>query len=202
MLFKVNIILFFIILLPIVASKTGGNLYSQNLDKLGKKGMLTVNGGLNYSSVFYNAQGIPNRRQPFTWFVNGNVTLSVLDISLPFTFNYSNNKTSYTQPFNIQSFNPTYKWAKGYAGITSMNFSQYTLANHIFTGGGIELSPKNFKFAAMYGRLKKASEFDSENNSDINMSYKRMGWGATAGYEKNGHGIKLIYFADVKLQLI
>ncbi|MFN8114501.1 MAG: hypothetical protein U0W65_00190 [Bacteroidia bacterium] len=171
------------------------NSQAQSLDKIGKKDMVTVSGGLNYSSVFYNAQGIPNRRQPFTWFVNGNITATVLDISLPFTFNYSNNQVAYTQPFNIQSFNPTYKWIKGYAGITSMNFSQYTLANHIFTGGGVELSPKNFKFAAMYGRLKKASEFDSENNSDANMSYKRMGWGATAGYEKNGHGIKLIYFA-------
>lgn len=172
-----------------------GNSFSQNLDKLGSKDMVKVGGGLNYSSVFYNADGIPNRRQPFTWFLNGNLNVSILDFSLPFTFNYSNNQIAYTQPFNIQSFNPTYKWIKGYAGITAMNFSQYTLAGHIFAGGGVELSPKNFKFAAMYGRLKKAVEFDAEANSDINMSYKRMGWGASAGYEKNGHGIKLIYFA-------
>lgn len=157
--------------------------------------MVKVGGGLNYSSVFYNADDIPNRRQPFTWFLNGNLNVSILDFSLPFTFNYSNNQIAYTQPFNIQSFNPTYKWIKGYAGITAMNFSQYTLAGHIFAGGGVELSPKNFKFAAMYGRLKKAVEFDAVANSDINMSYKRMGWGASAGYEKNGHGIKLIYFA-------
>ncbi|MBN8694294.1 MAG: hypothetical protein J0L69_13960 [Bacteroidetes bacterium] len=172
-----------------------GNSFSQNLDKLGSKDMVKVGGGLNYSSVFYNADGIPNRRQPFTWFLNGNLNVSILDFSLPFTFNYSNNQIAYTQPFNIQSFNPTYKWIKGYAGITAMNFSQYTLAGHIFAGGGVELSPKNFKFAAMYGRLKKAVEFDAVANSDINMSYKRMGWGASAGYEKNGHGIKLIYFA-------
>jgi hypothetical protein len=121
--------------------------------------------------------------------------VSVLDVSLPFTFNYSNNQVAYTQPFNIQSFNPTYKWIRGYAGITSMQFSQYTLAGHIFAGGGIELTPKNFKFAAMYGRLKKAVEFDAENNSDANMSYKRMGYGAMAGYDKNGHGIKLICFS-------
>jgi len=157
--------------------------------------MVKVGGGLNYSSVFYNADDIPNRRQPFTWFLNGNLNVSILDFSLPFTFNYSNNQIAYTQPFNIQSFNPTYKWIKGYAGITAMNFSQYTLVGHIFAGGGVELSPKNFKFAAMYGRLKKAVEFDAVANSDINMSYKRMGWGASAGYEKNGHGIKLIYFA-------
>jgi hypothetical protein len=167
---------------------------SQNLEKIGKKDMVKVGGGLNYSSVIYNADGIPGRRQPFTWFLNGNLNVSILDFSLPFTFNYSNNQVAYTQPFNIQSFNPTYKWIKGYAGLTSMQFSQYTLAGHIFAGGGIELSPKNFKFAAMYGRLKKAVEFDAENNSDVNMSYKRIGYGATAGWDKNGHGLKLICF--------
>ena len=34
------------------------------------------------------------------------------------------------------------------------------MAGHIFAGAGVELTPKNFKFAAMYGRLKKAVEFD------------------------------------------
>jgi hypothetical protein len=171
------------------------NIHSQDLEKIGKKDMLKVSGGLNYTSVLYNASGIPDRRQPYTYFVNGNITGSILGITLPFNFSYSNNQLNYTQQYNIQSFNPTYKWIKGYAGITSMNFSQYTMANHIFSGGGIELTPKNFKFAALYGRFKKATEFDFENNSDVNMAYKRMGWGAYAGYEKNGHGIKLIYFS-------
>ncbi len=168
---------------------------AQDLDKIGKKDMLKVTGGLNYSSVFYNAKGIQNRRQPFTYFLNGNITANVIGITLPFTFNYSNNQVNYTQPYNIQSFNPTYKWVKGYAGITSMNFSQYTMANHIFAGGGIELSPKNFKIAAMYGRLKKATEFDFENSPDINISYKRVGWGGLFGYGKNGNDIKIIYFS-------
>ncbi len=170
------------------------NAVAQDLNKIGKKDMLVVNGGLNYTSVIYNAQGIQNRRQPYTYFLSGNITGNILGISLPFTFNYSNNQIKYTQPYNIQSFNPTYKWIKGYAGITSMNFSQYTQANHIFAGGGIELTPKNFKFAALCGRFKKATEFDVIANSDVNMAYKRMGWGGYAGYEKNGHGIKLIYY--------
>lgn len=168
---------------------------AQDLDMIGKKDMLKITGGLNYTSTFYNANGIQNRRQPFAYFLNGNITANVIGITLPFTFNYSNNQVNYTQPYNMQSFNPTYKWVKGYAGITSMNFSQYTMANHIFTGGGVELSPKNFKFAALYGRFKKTSEYDFESNSDINMSYKRMAWGASAGYEKNGHGVNLIYFS-------
>ncbi len=168
---------------------------AQNLDKIGKKDMVKISGGVNATSVIYNANGIPNRRQPFTYFLSGNVTANFIGITLPFTFNYSNNQANYTQPYNIESFNPTYKWIKGYAGITSMNFSQYTQANHIFSGAGIELTPSNFKFAALYGRFKKTSEYDFVNNSDINMAYKRMGWGGYAGYEKGGHSLKLIYFA-------
>ncbi len=169
--------------------------FAQDLEKIGKKDMVTVGGGLNLSSVFYNANGIPNRRQPFTYFLNGNITANFLGISLPYTFNYSNNQISYSQPYNIQSFNPTYKWIKGYAGITSMNFSPYTQSGHIFAGGGVELTPKNFKFAALYGRFKKATPYDTDNNSDANMAYKRMGWGGYAGYTFKGSEVKLIYFA-------
>lgn len=156
--------------------------------------MVTVNGGLNASSVFYNANGIANRRQPFTCFLNGNLTANFLGISLPYTFNYANNQISYSQPYNIQNFNPSYKWIKGYAGITSMNFSPYTQGGHVFAGGGIELTPKSFKFAALYGRFKKATPYNVEDNSDANMCYKRMGWGAYAAYAYKGSELKVIYF--------
>lgn len=169
-------------------------LPAQNLDKLGKKGMVTVSGGLNVNSLFYHANGIANRRDPFTWYANGNVTVNVLDVSLPFNYSYSNNQSKFTQPFNMTSFTPTYKWAKAYIGYTSMNFSQYTLAGHIFLGAGVELSPNNWKIAAMYGRLKKPVEYDAINESDLDMSYKRMGSGAKVGYEKNGYGLGITWF--------
>lgn len=169
-------------------------LFAQDLEKIGKKDLLKVNGGLNYSSVFYDANGIQGRRQPFTYFINGNITGNIAGITLPYTFNYSNNQLSYTQPYNINSFNPSYKWAKANIGTTSMNLSQYTMAGHIFNGAGIELSPKNIRFAALYGRFKKAVEYDHENNSDANMSFKRIGYGASLGYETGGHSIKAIYF--------
>ncbi len=168
--------------------------FCQSLENLGKRDMIKTGGGLSYSSIFYNANGIPDRRDPHIWFLSGNVTTSVLGISLPFTFNFSNNQTSYSQPYMLQSLNPSYKWIKGFVGITSMNFSQYTLAGHIFSGAGIELTPKNYKISIMYGRLKKAVEFDIENNSDLYMSYKRMGFGMMTGYEKKGNAVKLIFF--------
>jgi hypothetical protein len=174
---------------------TGFSVQSQNLEKIGKKDMVTVNGGVNYNGIFYNADGISNRRPPYSWFLNGNLNINILDVSLPFTYSYSNLSSNYSQPFNMTSCAPTYKWIKTYIGYTSMNFSSYTLAGHIFLGGGIELTPKNWKISAMYGRLNKAVEYDATAQSDAQMSYKRMGYGAKIGYEKDGHGISVVYFS-------
>jgi len=168
---------------------------AQNLDKLGKKDMVTVSGGLNYNGIFYNSNGIGNRRPPYSWFFNGNLAINILDVSLPFTYSYSNLSSSYTQPFNMSGCTPTYKWIKTYLGYTSMNFSNYTLAGHIFLGGGMELSPNNWKISAMYGRLKKAIEYNAVDQSDEAMSYKRMGYGAKVGYEKNGYGFNFTWFS-------
>jgi len=156
--------------------------------------MVTVNGGLKYNGIFYSSNGIANRRPPYSWFFNGNLNVNILDVSLPFTYSYSNLSSSYTQPFNMASCSPTYKWIKTSLGFTSMNFSSYTLGGHVFLGGGIELTPKNWKIAAMYGRLKKAVEYNAITESDEEMSYKRIGYGTKIGYEKNGHGFNLIYF--------
>lgn len=168
-------------------------MFAQNFDKLNKKEAFTLTGGLNYNAIVYDASGITARRDPFNWYFSGNITATVLDVSLPFTYNYTNRKSSYTQPFNIQSFTPSYKWIKGYAGFTSMNFSPYTLAGHLFLGGGIELSPGSWKIAGMYGRLEKAVDY-SATGSENGLSYKRMGYAAKAGYEKNGHGFSLCWF--------
>jgi hypothetical protein len=179
----------------ILSLLTAVSLPSQNLEKIGKKDMVTVSGGLNYNGIFYNADGIQNRRPPYSWFFNGNLNINILDVSLPFTYSYSNLSSNYTQPFNMTSCAPSYKWIKTYIGYSSMNFSSYTLAGHIFLGGGIDLTPKNWRISAMYGRLNKAVEYDAVAQSDALMSYKRMGFGAKIGYEKNGHGINLIYFS-------
>lgn len=170
-------------------------LYAQNLEKIGRKDMVTVNGGLNYNGIFYNADGIANRRPPYSWFFNGNLAINILDVSLPFTYSYSNLGSNYTQPFNMTGCTPTYKWIKTYLGFSSMNFSNYTLAGHIFLGGGVELTPGHWKIAAMYGRLKKAVEYDAVNQNDESISYRRIGYGAKVGYEKNGYGFNVIYFS-------
>ncbi len=46
----------------------------------------------------------------------------------------------------------------------------------------------------MYGRLKKALEYDGLSQSFELLSYKRMGGAAKFGYEKNGHNVSVTYF--------
>ena len=169
-------------------------VFSQNLEKLGKKDMIGVSGGLNFNSIFLNTNNPNSNRDPFSWYMNGNVNISVLDWSIPFTYSYSNQQGTYTQPFNQYGVSPTYKWIKTHIGWSNMNFSQYTFSGYPFLGAGVELTPKNWKINLMYGRLKKAIEFDAINESDTEMSFKRMGVGATVGYEKKGYGINLIWF--------
>lgn len=170
------------------------NLHSQNLEKIGKKDMVTVNGGMNFNSVFYDAQGMTDRRDPFTWYFNGNLNISILDLALPFTFSYTNNRGTYTQPFNMQSCHPKYKWAQAHIGTTSMNFSPYTLNGHVFTGGGIELNPKGIYFGAMYGRLNKAVAYDASMVDYSQMTFKRNGYAVKAGFDKGDHAIGITFF--------
>ncbi|MCA6365312.1 MAG: hypothetical protein IM638_19930 [Bacteroidetes bacterium] len=169
-------------------------IHAQNLEKIGQKDMVTISGGLNFSSVLYDAQGFEARRDPFTWFFSGNLNVTILDVSLPFTYSYSNQRGTFTQPFNMQAVHPKWKWIQGHAGTTAMNFSNYTLAGHVFTGGGVELTPAGWYAGAMYGRLRKAIAFDPAMTSTDQMSFRRMGWGVKAGFDKDGHAIGITYF--------
>jgi hypothetical protein len=167
---------------------------AQNIEKLGEKDMLKINGGVNFSSIGYAADGVPARRDPYTWFLSGNLNFSVLDWSIPFTYSYSNQHGTFTQPFNQVSLAPQYKWIKTYIGFNSMTFSSYTMAGYVFLGAGVELTPGNWRISAMYGRLNKPVPYDGIADSDANMAYKRMAYSTKIGYEKNGHGLHLVLF--------
>lgn len=172
----------------------GNSFFAQNLEKIGKKEMIKVNGGLNFNSIFLRTNNPNSTRAPFSWYMNGNINISILDWSIPFTYSYSNQHSTYSQPFNQYGITPTYKWIKMHAGWCNMSFSPYTFSGYPFLGGGVELNPKNWKFALMVGRLKKAVEYDAINETDRDMSFKRIGMGAKAGYEKKGYGLTIIWF--------
>jgi len=181
--------LFFLFLISI-----GKFAIAQNFEKIGQKDFMTIHGGINFNTVNYFVNGMESRRDPFTWFASGNVTISLLDVAIPLTYSYSNLGGKFTQPFNQFSLHPTYKWIKTHAGYSSMNFSNYTLAGHLFLGGGIELTPGKWNIQLMGGRLNKPIAYDAVNDNLNQICYKRLGFGMKTGYRSGDHEVNLILF--------
>lgn len=169
-------------------------IFSQNLDRIGKSPLFKLTGGIGVNTVYYNGNGT---RDPFTYFLSGNVNLNVSDIyNIPISFSYSNSKFQANTPFtfNRLSLHPSYKWVTAHIGDVNMSFSPYTLNGHQFTGIGFDLTPKDkLKISLMYGRLLKEREFSEENlNGEAN--YKRMGYGVKASYKFDKITTGVIFF--------
>ncbi|KAA2238708.1 hypothetical protein F0L74_21050 [Chitinophaga agrisoli] len=171
------------------------NAWSQALDQLGVKKGVSMSGSINASATAYTASGIESRRDPLAWYLNGNININLFGYDMPFSFNYSNQGRNYSQPFNQFRFAPSYKWARAYFGTTSMQFSNYTLAGHMFDGVGLELSPGKWRISAMYGTLLKAVPFDVLSpESYSRAAFERKGEGIKLGYEDNGNAYSISLF--------
>ena len=169
--------------------------FPQNLESIGKPKPFSIAGGVSASQIFYTASGIEPRRNPYSYFLSGNLNLSLYGWSVPLSFSYSNQHVSFQQPFNQYSLHPTYKWITGHLGYTSMSFSPYTVNGHIFLGGGVDVAPEGkWKFSALYGRFLRAVEPDTTNENATLPSFKRMGYGFKASYNDGGNFADLILF--------
>jgi hypothetical protein len=62
-----------------------------------------------------------------------------------------------------------------------MSFSPYTLNGHMFTGGGLELTPGKWNIGLMGGRLMRKVEYNAELPG-VMPSYERLGTGAKLRY--------------------
>lgn len=185
---KLPFIAFFLLISITVFSQ------SFNVDQVRKGKLINVTGGASANAVAYSGN---NAREPFTYFLNGNININVLGLyNLPFSFSYSSQKFGYNKPVlsNRLSIHPSYKWVTTHIGDASMTFSPYTLSGHQFTGFGVDLSPQGkFKISAMYGLLVKNSDFDPVNPSLV-PTYKRFGYGFKTAYTLEKVNLGLTFF--------
>ncbi len=173
------------------------NVYAQDLEKIGEEKAVTFTGSLNVGTWVYGSQGIENRRSPFSWYISGSPTLTIYNLTLPFSFTISEQQRYFSQPFNRFGVSPYYKWVTLHGGYRSMYFSDYTLAGEVFLGAGVELNPGKFRFAAMYGRFRRAVEEVSDtslNIPNLPASYKRMGYGMKVGFGSTSSFVDFIFF--------
>jgi hypothetical protein len=166
--------------------------YTQNLESIGKDDPLTITGGVSINQILYGISGMESRRDPYSFYASGNVSFNLYGWSIPLSFAYSNQQSSFQQPFNQYSLHPTYKWVTGHFGYTSMSFSPYTLGGHLFLGAGVDATPGKFKISAMYGRLQKSVEPDSLSGQSP--AFERYGYGIKVGYADGNDQIGVILF--------
>ncbi len=171
------------------------NIGSKTVDNI-KNSPLKINGGISANSIFYNSNG-HSSREPFTYFLQGNLNIGWLTFNMPLSYSFSNqgSKLGYETPFkfNRLSLHPKYKWLQGHIGDVAMTFSPYTLSGHQFTGGGLELTPEGaFSISAMAGRLLKATEDDGQQQTLP--AFRRMGYGGKLGWEQETYKVGLIGF--------
>lgn len=169
--------------------------HAQNLESIGQGEAFGLSGGFNVNQVFYQANGLEGRRDPYNYFLSGNLNMSLYGWSVPVSFSYSNQNVSFQQPFNQYGLSPTYKWVTAHLGHRSMTFSKYTLSGHLFLGAGVDLVPSDkIKVSAMYGRLQKAVEIDTSEVSNA-PAYRRMGGGVKVTVGGSNHAVDFSVFS-------
>lgn len=169
-------------------------VHAQKLDAIGKEKALSMNGSASLSQQFYGANGIESRRSPYTYFANAALNLSIYGWSIPLSFSFSNQNTSFQQPFNQYSINPSYKFITAHVGYTSTSYSPYTLNGHIFLGASVALVPEGpWSCSVMHGRLLRATAYDTSRRNTT-PAFQRMGTGFKAGYKTSKSAIDIIVF--------
>ncbi len=172
-----------------------GALQAQNLEGINKQKPVTISGGITARGTFYDANGIPNNRQPFSYIFTGSSTISIYNsLIIPLSFTYSEQDRLFRQPFNQYGMSPYYKWITIHAGYRNVNYSQFTLAGHTFLGAGIELRPGIFRLGFIYGRFNRATVADTSSKSFQPYSYSNRGMAVKIGVAKGTNFLDISMF--------
>jgi len=187
------------VLLVTVLSCFNVPAWGQDIENIKLKNGIKLHGNLNLQLQYYKADHIDPRQKEFSWLINGNPTLDIAGIQIPFSFIVSNFENKFYQPFNQFGISPYYKWVKLHLGYRNITYSPFTLAGHQMLGAGFDLTPKKFRLGFMYGRLRKSTSIDSSMNANPlfirpEPTFQRMGFAAKAGYGTQNNYIDLIYF--------
>lgn len=171
-----------------------GAIFCQDLEKITAKQPVKFSGNIGVQMRTYSTNRDRPSRQPFQWTLSGSPTLTILGISFPFSFVVSKQNEGFRQPFNQYGLSPYYKWVKLHLGYRNMNFSDYSLNGHQFLGAGVELTPGNWRFGAMHGRLLRSIAPDPMADFPIQPTYLRRGFSVKMGYGTSSNYLDLVVF--------
>ncbi len=162
-----------------------------NISQIAQSDPLVITGVVGTQNTYHHSSLGDGYASPLSNVIYANLNINLYGISMPFSFYYSNDNTSFSYPHFTFTLNPRYKNWTGYFGLSSMPFSQYVL-NMSFNGIGVEYNDeKRLRFGAFYGVLRNAINDDPTDPLARSPQYKRLGWGVKIGYGSSANYLDL-----------
>ncbi len=170
------------------------DIYSQDLtdssssSSLLKNKYFKVRGSANLNSEFTSIsdKSVDSSRKTLSPNngMRGNLFLNINlfeQIDLPFEVWFSTKEIGYQQPFNQFGVNPRIgNWLTLHAGYFYNKLSDLSFGDARVYGAGIDLSPGDFKFSFLYGRIRDKRNADTNNS--FGGEYKRFAYAFKLGY--------------------
>ena len=178
------------ILLSITARVT-----AQDIASIAKSDPLIISGAIGTQNTYYHTSSGMGYASPLSTSLYANLNINLYGISMPFSFYYTGDNTSFSFPRFSFNISPTYKGWTLHLGQRSMSFSPYTFTMP-FNGVGIEYRSQKagLRFGAFYGDLRKAVNADPEDPSARAPMYRRTGMGVKVGYGTSRSYLDLYVF--------
>lgn len=125
--------------------------------------VVRASGSLGATADIYRPIGPVARLPSETYRATARFNIVFFDqIDIPLELYLNSGRISYQQPFNQFGVTPRFgQWLQLFAGWYSTRVSDYTFGDLRILGGGVELTPGNFRFALHYGYTRQARNPDT-----------------------------------------
>ncbi len=163
---------------------------AQNISEIAKSDPLIITGAVGTQNTYHYTSVGDGYASPLSNSVYADLNISLFGISMPFSFYYTNDNTSFSYPQISFNLTPRYKNWVGHIGRSSMEFSPYIL-NEAWNGVGLEYISSGWHAGAFYGTLRNAINEDPYDPASRRPQFKRKAWGFKAGYGKASNYINI-----------
>lgn len=163
---------------------------AQDIATIAKSDPLIMTGSIGTANTYHYTSVGDGYASPMSNTIYANLDINLYGISMPFSFYYSNDNTSFSYPHFSFNLTPTYKNWTGHIGQSAMDFSNYVL-NMSWSGVGVEYNSDRLRVGAFYGKLRSAVNDDPTDPAARKPQFRRMGWGFKVGYGSGSNYIDL-----------
>ena len=166
------------------------HMVAQDIASIAQSDPLIITGSVGTANTYHYTSVGDGYASPMSNSIYANLNINLYGISMPFSFYYTNDNTSFSYPQISFNLTPTYKEWTGHIGQSSMAFSPYVM-NMSFNGIGLEYEGQRLRVGAFYGKLRSAVNDDPTDPAARNPQYRRMGWGFKVGYGTSSNYLDL-----------